>query len=234
MENSSKHLYYLTDLKDYKISDGYTDVRGWPVRDRDNRVIGKVDNLLVNVSSERVVYLDVEVDDSIIEKNYDPYRSSTSEEIREFINRDGETHVILPIGLVDIHSSDKYVFTDTLDRTAFAQTKRFTAGSNIQRDYEIAVLDGYGRTLSTKTVESSETTPNKIEVVIKTEPSKVNVENKERKFNRNRDISDAEIIVDEEPIIEKRHDTYFRERDSKREDGDFYRRAYFDDRRFRK
>jgi hypothetical protein len=32
------------------------------VKDANNRIIGKVDHLLVNKTAERVVYLDVEVD----------------------------------------------------------------------------------------------------------------------------------------------------------------------------
>jgi hypothetical protein len=38
------------------------------VKDANNRIIGKVDHLLVNKTAERVVYLDVEVDTTVIEE----------------------------------------------------------------------------------------------------------------------------------------------------------------------
>ena len=52
MTEQTKHLYYITELSDYKIANGYPDIRGWDVKDIDNRVIGKVDNLLVNKAAE--------------------------------------------------------------------------------------------------------------------------------------------------------------------------------------
>ncbi len=59
---NNKHLFYLNELSDYKVASDDPDVRGWKVKDSDNRVIGKVDNLLVNKNTERVVYLDVVLD----------------------------------------------------------------------------------------------------------------------------------------------------------------------------
>jgi len=48
MDKSNKNLYYLNELSDYTVDGDYSDVRGWEVKDRDERTIGKVDNLLVN------------------------------------------------------------------------------------------------------------------------------------------------------------------------------------------
>lgn len=72
MKNEEKHLYNLDELSDYKVASDDPDVRSWEVRDADNRVIGKVDNLLVNKTARRVVYLDVEVDNTIIDAKHDP------------------------------------------------------------------------------------------------------------------------------------------------------------------
>lgn len=231
MENTSKHLYHISDLKDYKVSDGYKDVRNWPVRDRDNRIIGKVDNLLVNLDAQKVMYLDVNVDNSIIEKNYDPYRSTTTNEIREFINKEGDTHVIIPIGLVDINSEDKFVYTETLDHNAFAETKRHNPDRNISRDYEVAVLDSYGRTIDTRRVNLLEDNPNRIEIVVKTESVKEEYSNPDRhKHYRNDNISDAQIVVDDtnDPHLNKEP---LYDKESRDE---FYKRRYFDDRNFRR
>ena len=144
-DNKKKHLYNMNELSDYKISDGYPDVRGWDVKDFDNRVIGTVDNLLVNLDAERVVYLDVEVDKSIIDAKHDPYGRPTHLEVREFVNKEGENHIIIPIGLVDLNDDSNYVYTDILDHQTFSETKRYRKGDNIDRSYENQVLSSYRR-----------------------------------------------------------------------------------------
>ncbi|TXE05534.1 hypothetical protein ES711_15665 [Gelidibacter salicanalis] len=145
MAEHNKHLYYINELSDYKISDGYPDVRGWDVKDVDNRVIGKVDNLLVNKDAERVVYLDVEVDKSIIDSKYDPYGRPSQGDLREFVNKDGENHIIVPIGLVDVNQDSNYIYTDIIDHRTFAETKRYRKGDDINRTYENQVLGSYER-----------------------------------------------------------------------------------------
>lgn len=145
MTEKRKNLYYLDELSDYKVSSEDPDVRGWDVKDKDNRVIGKVDNLLVNKGREQVVYLDVEVDDSIIEANHDPYGKPANAEVHEFINKDGEEHIIIPVGLVSIDEDRKFVYTDRIDYQTFSQTKRIEKGAAVDRDYEVIVLESYDR-----------------------------------------------------------------------------------------
>ncbi len=67
---NNKHLQYLDDLSDYKVADEDPDVRGWKVKDINDRTIGKVVSFLVNKEAKRVRYLDVEVDESIIEEGH--------------------------------------------------------------------------------------------------------------------------------------------------------------------
>lgn len=144
-KENRKHLYYLNELSDFKVDSDDPDVRGWPVKDVDNRVVGKVDNLLVSKEKKRVVYLDVEVDKSIIDANHDPYGNPASDDVHEFINRDGENHLILPIGLARLNTDDNYVYTDRIDHRTFAETKRYQKGHDIDRDYEVVVLESYNR-----------------------------------------------------------------------------------------
>jgi hypothetical protein len=66
MTDTNKNLFNLDELSDYKAAENYNDVRGWDVKDANNRIIGKVNHLLVNKIAERVVYLDVEVDTTVI------------------------------------------------------------------------------------------------------------------------------------------------------------------------
>lgn len=145
MKDKEKHLYYLNELSDFKIDSDDPDVRGWKVKDVDNRVVGKVDNLLVSKERKRVVYLDVEVEKSIIDANHDPYGKPASADVHEFINKDGETHLILPIGLARLNRDDKFVYTDKIDHRTFAETKRKSKDANIDRDYEVVVLESYNR-----------------------------------------------------------------------------------------
>lgn len=140
-----KHLHYLHELSDFKVDSHDPDVRGWPVKDADNRVVGKVDNLLVSKEKKRVVYLDVEVDTSIIDANHDPYGKPASGEVHEFINKDGENHLILPIGLARLNVDDKFVYTDKINHQTFAETKRMEKGYDIDREYEVVVLESYNR-----------------------------------------------------------------------------------------
>jgi sporulation protein YlmC with PRC-barrel domain len=145
MKNKEKHLYNLDELSDYKVASDDADVRNWEVRDIDNRVIGKVDNLLVNKNAKRVVYLDVEVDETIIDANHDPYGSSENTEIREFVNKDGENHIIVPVGMVNIDTENENVLVNGIDHRTFAETKRYRKGDEINREYEVFVLDSYNR-----------------------------------------------------------------------------------------
>ena len=158
-KEDKKHLYYLEELSDYKVDSHYSDVRGWPVKDRENRVIGKVSNLLVNINLEKVVYLDVEVDESIIEANHDPYATPANAGIREFVNQKGENHIIVPIGMVTIDDKQKFVYTDSIGYQTFAGTKRMTSGANIDRNYEMMVLNSYNRDRTTRYDEDFDRNP---------------------------------------------------------------------------
>lgn len=146
MDKRNRNLYYLHELPNYKVASDYPDVRGWKVNDKDQRTIGKVDNLLVNKNTERVVYLDVEVDKSIIEANHSPYSSAAENEgVHEFMNKDGEDHLIIPIGLVTLDKESKKVHTNNIDHRTFAETKRVEKNRRIDRDYEKTVLGSYNR-----------------------------------------------------------------------------------------
>lgn len=142
MDKDKKDLFYLDDLSDYKVADDYADVRGWDVKDVDSRVIGKVNDLLVSKRAERVVYLDVEVNSSIIDKEHDVY-GATSDGIHEFLNKDGENHLIIPIGMVTISRDRKEVMTTQINHETFAKTKRFAKGYAIDQDYELGTYRNY-------------------------------------------------------------------------------------------
>ncbi len=143
MKDKNKNLYYLHELADYKVADEYADVRDWEVIDADKRTIGKVDGLLVNKAAESVVYLDVEVDASLIEAGHQTYATPANEGVHEFLNADGDSHLIIPIGMVTLDEENKKVHSNQIDYTTFANTKRFKKGVDLERSYELMVLPHY-------------------------------------------------------------------------------------------
>lgn len=233
MTEQKKHLYYINELSDYKISDGYPDVRGWDLKDVDNRVIGKVDNLLVNKAAERVVYLDIEVDKSIIDAKYDPYGRPSQTEVREFVNTDGENHIIIPIGLVDLNEDSNYVYTDIIDHRTFAETKRYQKGDNINRNYENQVLSSYGRNQKNRNKNENVNVlqdENRLREIIRDEIRKYHHDTtKDNSYQASEDVVDAVIIPDEETELRRR-----RENDAVYDDDKFYERNEFEDKRFKK
>jgi len=138
-----RNIYYLHELSGYKVASDYPDVRGWEVKDADKRTIGNVDSLLVNKKAERVVYLDVEVDSELIEEGHNTYQTPANEGVHAFLNKDGENHLIIPIGMAVIDEKNKLVTTDQIDSSTFAKTKRFRKGDAIDFDYELNVVRHY-------------------------------------------------------------------------------------------
>jgi hypothetical protein len=154
MSVTNKNLFNLDELSDYQVAENYKDVRGWEVKDANNRIIGKVDHLLVNKTAERVVYLDVEVDETLIEKGFKTYQNSVSEGVHEFLNKEGENHLIIPIGMVILDEKNKLVNTDQIDSSTFAKTKRFKKGDPIDFEMELFLLRHYNGDL---TIQASDT-----------------------------------------------------------------------------
>ena len=143
MTDTNKNLFNLDELSGYKVAENYSDVRGWDVKDANNRTIGIVDHLLVNKIAERVVYLDVEVDETLIEEGYNTYQNSVSKGVHAFLNKDGDNHIIIPIGMATIDEKNKLVTTIQIDSSTFAKVKRFKKGDVIDFNYELNTIRHY-------------------------------------------------------------------------------------------
>lgn len=140
---NEKNLYYLDELSGYKVADDDCDVRGWEVVDRDGRTIGTVDGLLVSKKAEKVVYLDVEVARELIGKDHETYTVQANEGAHEFLNKDGENHFILPVGLVDLNEDGKKVLANQTSYDMISNTKKFGKGTDINREYELSAIRSY-------------------------------------------------------------------------------------------
>lgn len=144
MENKDRNLYRLDELTDYKVASDYSDVRGWKIVDADNRTIGKIDNLWVNKDMKRVVYLDVNVDKALIEDSRkEVHDTIANDKGREFIYRDGDSHLIIPIGSVSINKDTKIVMANSISYDTFRRTGRYNIQQNFDRNYERSVLRSY-------------------------------------------------------------------------------------------
>ncbi|HKK39219.1 MAG TPA: PRC-barrel domain-containing protein [Cryomorphaceae bacterium] len=143
MSDKNKNLYYLDDLSKYKVASDDPDVRGWDVIDADDRRVGKVDRLLSNKETKRVVYLDVEVDRSLIEAGHEVYNKASGEGMHEFLNEEGEDHLIIPIGMVTLDEENKKVHSTEINHSTFSKTKRMKKGADVDREYELIVLTQY-------------------------------------------------------------------------------------------
>lgn len=144
MSDNNKDLYYLEELPDYKVASDDPDVRGWDVVDADNRTIGKVTNLLVSKKYERVIYLDVEVDRSLLEACHDTHQPPPSGEgVHGVMDKNGEDHLIVPVGMVSLDEERSKVLTGQIGFTTFARARRFHEGAAIEREYELLLLRLY-------------------------------------------------------------------------------------------
>jgi hypothetical protein len=143
MTDQTRNLFYLKELSDYKVASDYSDVRDWEVLDINNRSIGKVTGLLVNKIAERVVYLDVEVDKTLIEDGYNTYQTPASDGVHGFVNKDGDDHLIVPIGMVSLDEEYKQVHTNQINYATFARARRFSKIDVIDPDYELLLFRHY-------------------------------------------------------------------------------------------
>jgi hypothetical protein len=155
MTVTQKNLFNLDELTDYKVAENYSDVRGWEVKDANNRVVGKVDHLLVSKSAERVVYLDVEVEESLIEEGFETYKNPADDGVHTFLNNEGENHLIIPIGMAKIDKEHRIVNSSQIDNSTFAKAKRFKKGEEIDFEYELNIVGHYsgGLTINGKITE---------------------------------------------------------------------------------
>lgn len=143
MSEKKKNLFYLNELPDYKVTDEHEDVRGWILKDAGNRVIGRVDGLLVNKREEKVVYLDIKVDQSVIEEGHKTFDVPADNGVHGFMNKEGEDHLIIPVGLARLNTKKREVQTNQIDYLTFAKASRFSKGAPIVPEYELKIYHNY-------------------------------------------------------------------------------------------
>jgi len=114
------HLRRLRDLTEFEVADGNPDVRGWAVRGGDGKKFGDVYELIVEVETLKVRYLDVELDASLRVSKW-------------------ERHILLPIGVAAIDEDADNVFVPFLTLETVLEYPPYTE-IQITREYEEAML----------------------------------------------------------------------------------------------
>lgn len=145
MENKKNNIYYLHELPDYKIADGYPDIRNWKVYDNEELCIGKVDKLIVNKNMQQVAYLNVEADSSIL----DLAKLLSNSDDSEIINKDSDRHLIIPIGLVRLDKDSNKVYTKDIDHSTFATSILNGKNEVIERSHELKILENFKKSHET-------------------------------------------------------------------------------------
>jgi photosynthetic reaction center H subunit len=124
-DNINDRIVPLDELSDFKVADDDPDVRGWDVLSADGRRIGEVENLLVDRTAMKVRYLDVEVDDDLVQQ-------------------DRERHVLIPIGYARLDRDDSRIMVDSLNSSDIGALPAY-AHEPITRDYENSLRTSWDR-----------------------------------------------------------------------------------------
>jgi photosynthetic reaction center H subunit len=115
--DDTKRLCRLGEMSDYEVADEDPDIRGWDVLGENGEKIGTVEELIVDTTSMKVRYLDIDLDDSIIEGNE-------------------ERHVLIPIGAAKLDDDDDNVFVQGLDRKVVNRFPAYKDRQPLTREYE--------------------------------------------------------------------------------------------------
>lgn len=100
---------------DYKVADDDPDVRGWDVIGMNGERLGEVDELIVDTSAMKVRYLEVDIDNTLLDKD--------------------NNHILIPIGSASLDRENKNVMVTTLDSRSVSNYPAYN-GEAISRDYE--------------------------------------------------------------------------------------------------
>ena len=141
----NRKLHYLKDLKDYKMAKNDPDVRGWEVHDSNHQSVGTVSGLVVDVTREKVRYIDVAIDESILPGDHDPFSAEHEDGIHEYQDSKGSIHMIIPVGVARIDSDHKTVIADGIDQNSLRNipTYRYRENVPVHSEYEQSVLANF-------------------------------------------------------------------------------------------
>jgi hypothetical protein len=133
----SKALFFFSDLTTFELAKNSPDVRGWELRDAENHLIGRVDDLLVSKEEKVAVYLDLEVDATVIEKGKVSGPLYHHTETAKEQNKSGDDHLFIPVEWVIPDDKNKTLITHQISYEAFIKARRFSRSARKLPAYPI-------------------------------------------------------------------------------------------------
>ena len=125
----NENLQFVDDLSNYKVHHDDTDIRGFKLKTTNGENIGEVEGLLADVPAKLVRYVEVEIDDSIINRyNGNTYTSD-------------DRHALIPIGIINIDSTTRSVFVNGLLLEHLIDYPRYNRNQGYTTRYEIDTND---------------------------------------------------------------------------------------------
>lgn len=121
------HLFPLSKLSDFQVAKNYSDVTGWSIVGGDGDKLGKVNDLIVDVDQERVLYLDIDLDKNLFEGKE-------------------QYHILVPLGLAILNRDDKNVIVTSITTESLLTYPLYEREPvYVMRSYENAIRDYYNR-----------------------------------------------------------------------------------------
>ncbi|CAN5660771.1 hypothetical protein BH23GEM3_BH23GEM3_26370 [soil metagenome] len=120
----SSRIIPLRDAKDFKLSKGDPDLRGWNVFGADGERVGKVADLLVDPAAMKIRYLNVDVLDDLFKLKED-------------------RHVLIPTEAVDLRERGQDIWVRNLSAADVARLPAYTGGS-VDPAIEGTIHDAFG------------------------------------------------------------------------------------------
>jgi len=130
MENNNNYnkeyqLKKLENLDDWKVHENDTDIRGWKLF-ANGVEIGEVENLIANTQTEKVQYIEVELDNRLEKYRDQSFRNRLGAEFYDLFGQDDDRKTIIPIGLIEIDNEQKKVLASrNLMAAHFANSPRY-------------------------------------------------------------------------------------------------------------
>ncbi|THH41672.1 YlmC/YmxH family sporulation protein [Neolewinella litorea] len=138
VRTTNSRLKFLDDISGYKVHHDDIDPRGYTVKLTSGETIGEVEGLLADMDAKLVRYIEVEIDDDIIDRH------------ERGLYDDEDRHALIPVGLVHIDKSTNSVVVSGLgydhlvDYPRSHRDRGYTTGYEIDTNDYLAGFHDYG------------------------------------------------------------------------------------------
>lgn len=135
----NKNLEFVADLSKYKVHHDDVDPRGYTVMLDGGEKIGEVEGLLADVPAKLVRYIEIEVEDNIIERHTAGHYDES------------DRHILVPAGLVAINKSGNSVglrgltLENMIDYPRFQKDQGYTTGYEIETNDYLSGFHEHGK-----------------------------------------------------------------------------------------